>query len=224
MLGVEWSHRDSPISGSREVVWSGKPVTKTATRFAPTLPAVQVSRPAAYWIPAAWSEVIDRLELHGIETERPATERAVEVEMYRLGETRLAEQPFEGRVRLDLVEEPTLERRREVYAPGSARVSTDQPLGELAAHLLEPRGPDSFLQWGYFSEILSRTEYVEGYVIGPLAERMLAADPELRAAFERKLANDAEFAADPKARLHWFYQRTPYFDPRWRLYPVGRER
>ena len=68
-----------------------------------------------------------------------------------------------------------------------------------------------------------RTEYIEGYVIAPLAERMLAADPKLKAAFEAKLKADPKFAADPQARLGWFYERTPYYDERFLLYPVGRE-
>jgi hypothetical protein len=52
---------------------------------------------------------------------------------------------------------------------------------------------------------------------------MLAADPALKAAFEAKLAADPAFAADPNARLGWFYAQTPYSDARYRLYPVGRE-
>jgi hypothetical protein len=60
-------------------------------------------------------------------------------------------------------------------------------------------------------------------VIAPLAERMLATKPALKAEFERKLASDAKFAADPDARLAWFYERTPYYDERYLLYPVGRE-
>jgi hypothetical protein len=30
-------------------------------------------------------------------------------------------------------------------------------------------------------------------------------------------------AGDPVARRQWLYRRTPFFDDRWRLYPVGRE-
>ena len=32
-----------------------------------------------------------------------------------------------------------------------------------------------------------------------------------------------EFAANGDARLQWFYERTPFYDDRFRLYPVGRE-
>jgi hypothetical protein len=118
---------------------------------------------------------------------------------------------------------PVAERRRERFPAGSARVVTDQPLGDLAVLLLEPASQDSFFQWGFFHAVLSRTEYVEAYVMEPLAERMLASDPELRAAFLEKLASDPEFRADPGARLDWFYRRTPYHDDRHLLYPVARE-
>ena len=57
----------------------------------------------------------------------------------------------------------------------------------------------------------------------PLADRMLAENPTLKAEFEAKLAADPKFAADPDARLGWFYQRTPYYDERFLLYPIGRE-
>ncbi len=52
---------------------------------------------------------------------------------------------------------------------------------------------------------------------------MLARDPALRAEFDRRLAADPAFATDPAARLAWFYARTPYFDERYLLYPIGRE-
>jgi hypothetical protein len=57
----------------------------------------------------------------------------------------------------------------------------------------------------------------------PMAERMLAEDPELRGEFEKELAEDEDFAKSPRERLQWFYRRTPFFDDRWRLYPVARE-
>jgi hypothetical protein len=180
-----------------------------------------VTRPKAYWVPAAWPEVIERLAAHGITMSRLSEPQTVAVEMSRLVEPKLGTEAFEGRVALTT--QLAIESRRETYPPGSVRVPTDQPLGDLAMLLLEAGSADSFLQWGFFHEILQRTEYVEGYVIDPMAEAMLAEDPALRAEFEKKLAEDAAFAKDPQARRRWFYQRTPFFDDRWLLYPVGRE-
>jgi hypothetical protein len=52
---------------------------------------------------------------------------------------------------------------------------------------------------------------------------MLAADPVLKAAFESRLAEDAQFAASPDARLAWFYQRSPWHAAQdIGIYPVVR--
>ena len=90
--------------------------------------------------------------------------------------------------------------------------------------LLEPESQDSFFAWGFFLEALQRTEYMEGYVIAPMAERQLAEEPALQAAFDKRLADDPKFAADPAARLRWFYERSKFYDDRYLLYPVGIER
>lgn len=130
--------------------------------------------------------------------------------------------PFEGRY--TLATGVKAETRTETFPAGSVRVPTDQTLGDLAVALLEPESHDSFLAWGFFLEILQRTEYIEGYVLAPMAERMLAEDPKLKAEFEAKLGADPKFAANPAARMRWFYERSPYFDDRYLLYPVGIER
>ena len=129
--------------------------------------------------------------------------------------------PFEGRARYT-PGAPVPERRTLDLPAGSFRVDTAQPLGTLAMLMLEPESPDSLFQWGYLAEILQRTEYIEGYVMEPTARAMLDADPDLRAEFEKKLLTDRDFAADPRARLQWFYEKTPFFDERYRLYPIAR--
>jgi hypothetical protein len=142
--------------------------------------------------------------------------------MLRLVDPVIATRANEGHVQMS-VQTVEAEQRDWTWAPGSVRVATDQPLGDIAVLLLEPQSNESFFAWGLFPEILSRVEYIEGYAIAPLAEAMMAADPALRAEFEAKLSADPEFAANGDARLQWFYERTPFYDDRFRLYPVGRE-
>jgi murein tripeptide amidase MpaA len=221
LLAVEQHLEPSTISGGKRVVYTGRPKALEVPWYAYTEPRSTVVPPTAYWVPPAWGDVIERLEAHGVEMERIAEPRRVEVEMYRLADAKIDPDPFEGRVRVSAGAVP--ERRVETFPPGSVRVPVDQPLGVLAVLLLEPASPDSFLQWGFFLEVLQRTEYVEAYIMEPTARAMLEADPSLEAEFERKLRDDPALAADPRARLHWFYERTPYFDDRWNLYPVARE-
>ena len=104
----------------------------------------------------------------------------------------------------------------------STRVK-DTALLAMAAALLEPESQDSFLAWGFFPEILATPSGAEDFVRAPIAEALLAADPQLRAEFEAKLAADATFAADGDARLDWLSARLPDRSPYHHLYPVLRE-
>lgn len=220
--GIAYEEYLSPASGTKEVRWLGTPKTyEKVPVMLRTKPGLQVARPRAYWVPSTHPEIIERLKVHGIQMEMVTAPQRQAVTFYRLVNPKSADDPFEGHFALTAGVAP--ESREETFAPGSVRVPTDQPLGDVAIALLEPQSTDSFLAWGFFTEILQRTEYIEGYVIAPLAEKMLADDPKLQAEFAAKLAADPKFAADPTARLQWFYQRTKFYDDRHLLYPVGIE-
>ncbi len=221
--GVAHEEFVSPASGAREVRWLGQPRKYVNLVVVDDAATLHVIRPKAYWVPVTKAEVIARLEEHGVAMEKLTAQRTVAVEMLRVLEPRCDAEPFEGRhlVRIKGVKR---EQADVVFPSGSVRVSTDQPLGDLVVALLEPQSNDSFFTWGFFSEILQRTEYIEGYVIAPLAERMLAADAALKEEFETRLRSDSAFAADPAARLRWFYERSPFYDSAHLLYPVGIER
>jgi hypothetical protein len=220
-LGIEPVRAPSAAAGAEVTTYAAKPITVNVPYLKFDRPTATVTRASAYWVPAAWSEVIERLKLHGIHGETLERPRTVELEYYRLIDPKLAETSFEGHVRIS--SDTTIEQHTVVMPPGSFRVHTDQPLGTLATLLLEPAHGDSFFQWGFFHEVLQRTEYFEIYAMAPLAERMLAADAQLRAEFEAKVAGDSEFAGNVRARLHWLYERSPYYDERYLLYPVARE-
>jgi hypothetical protein len=221
-LGVESRTSPSAISGSTRIEYLGKPATRRLAVYRQNEVSLSIPRAKAYWIPAAWSSIADRLKMHGIAVDRISEARDVAVEMYRLDNPKLDAEPFEGHVRVSVT--PRIEHRTERFPAGSYRVSTEQPLGDLAAVLLEPASSDSFLQWGFFHSIFQRTEYAEAYVTEPMAEQMLAEDPALKSEFDRRLATDEAFRASAEQRLNFFYSRTPFADSRWRLYPVARER
>lgn len=213
----------SAASGRDEVRWLGRKGTPVSVPVFTARPVVTIDRPAAYWVPAAKTEVIDRLRRHGIEMEVLSSPRIVRVELTRLVGGR-HDPSAEKEARFPFTADAFEPVQRQVtYAAGSVRVSTDQALGELACVLLEPRSAESFLSWGFFPEILQRTEYIDGYVIAPLADRMLQSNPDLAREFDARLAADPAFAQDGDARLAWFYERTPFFDPSYAIYPVGRE-
>jgi murein tripeptide amidase MpaA len=225
-LGIDFERYDSPASGAKEVRWLGRPKTFSKLPLVGNQPGILIKRPTAYWVPVTKPDVIDRLRLHGVRVEPLTAAKTLSVSMYRLVDPKPLPiertHPFEARFTLKFG--VTTETRTETFPAGSVRVPTDQSLGDLAMALLEPQGADSFASWGFFNEILKRTEYIEGHVIAPMAEKMLADNPKLKAEFEAKVAADDKFAKNPAARLQWFYQRSRFYDERYLLYPIGIER
>lgn len=222
-LGIASENYSSKASGSDEVRWLGRPqLLENLPVHHVKQPNLSVRRPKAYYIPVSETELLAVLQAHGIEMKPLKEAQTLQVEHYRFVDPVASAKPFEGRH--TLVTRVKVEPSTHTYPAGTMKVSTDQPLGDLAIALLEPEHLDSLAAWGFVPHILSRTEYIEGYVIAPLAERMMQDDPKLKAEFEAKLAADSEFAKDPEARLQWFYERSPFFDQNYLRYPVAIER
>jgi murein tripeptide amidase MpaA len=221
--GILFERYPSAASGVEEIRWLGRPDPELwQMPFYASRPTLALARPKAYWVPSYRADLIERLRIHGVEMESLTAPRTVAVDLLRLMDPKVSPRTNEGHVPIT-VSAVTVERRDWVWPAGSVRISTDQPLGDIVMLLLEPQSSESFFAWGMVPEVLNRVEYIEGYAVAPLADRMLAADPALKAAFEAKLAADPKFAADPDARLGWFYERTPFWDERYQMYPIGRE-
>src|SRR2546423_3266957 len=220
LKGVE-SHRElSEISGAVRVVFDTRPVDLTIPLFDDMKVSAAVAPPLYYIVPPQWKSVIDVLEAHGLNLKRLGTNTTFEVESYRFSDVKWASAPFEGRFQPTY--KSSLVRERRLFPAGSVIVPMAQPAAHVAVHLLEPDGPDSFVAWGFFNAIFEQKEYGEDYVIERLAREMLANDPALRREFEQRVATDTHFAASPRERLQFFYERSPYNDARKNLYPVGR--
>lgn len=217
--GVAFDTYRSAASGRLEQRWLGRPQTFRMPIIGQT-ETERVRLPAAWWIPPGHDEVIERLALHGIRHETLAAPRTLALDQVRV--TAAAVKPAaEGRTPVDA--RFVHEGRTVTLEAGSVRVPSDQPLGLLAAALLEPESQDSFFAWGFFLEALQPAPTTEDFVLAPMADRALAQDGALRAAFHTRLAQDARFAADPNARLAWFAERLLPPDPFAGRYPVLRE-
>ncbi|MDP3856755.1 MAG: M14 family zinc carboxypeptidase [Stagnimonas sp.] len=175
-----------------------------------------------YVVPAAYADWLGpQLSLHGLTwTRLESAPGSLPLETFRAERATLSSQTFEGRTKL-AVEGSWQPETREPGA-GCLFVPIAQPGARLLMTLLEPRSPDSYAAWGYFNGHFERVEYMEGYVAEQVAEEMLEADSMLADEFRKRLGSDPAFAADPKARLDFFYRRHPSWDERWNLYPIYR--
>jgi len=218
--GLEYKIEDSAISGGKMIVYGTKPLNITIPRFDEGRVVTSVAPPLYYIVPPEWKDVINVLKMHGIKFETIKKPLTIEVESYRLTQPKWATASFENRVTLTCKQTPVKETR--TYPTGSVIVPMAQESANVAIHLLEPNGPDSFAYWGFFDSIFEQKEYGEGYIVEKVAREMLAKDPNLQKEFDEKL-KDPAFAKNPRARLQFFYERSPYYlNQKVGVYPVGR--
>lgn len=217
--GVAFDTVRSPATGRAEQRWTGRPATFRMPIIG-QVPVETIPIAKAWWISPEQQETIDRLRRHGIEMTMIDAARTMNLDHVRLVEPKL-QGAYEGRVPL---------RSRFAHAAssanlpaGSVRVAFDQPLGLLAAALLEPESQDSFLAWGFYPEMLMPPPGSEAFILAPLAEALLANDAEVRAAFEARRSAEPDFAADGDARLAWLAARLPDLQSRHLIYPILRE-
>ena len=219
--GIDYRIEKSEISGADVVRWNGRPKLYAALPVTGNTKAdIQVQRPKAYYIPAQWAAVIDKLTLHGIEISTLTTPVNIRAEQYQFEQPQFGQADYESRQTVTAKLNASL---IDITVPaGTVKVSTAQSLGDLAILLLEPQAEDSLFYWGFFNTIFTRTEYIEDYAVEPLAVKMLAENPSLKAEFALAL-QDKDFAQNSEARLRWFYERSPYYDTQYQVYPVLRE-
>ena len=233
--GVEFTRSPSEVSGTTMVRYGAGPWEASLPAANGGRVAVSVSVPAGYILPPQWTQVIGVLEAHGLRLRRTTAEWSGPVERYRCSGMVWPSAPFEGRfpiLRSGNVEHGmgrfgtcTLTTETLSFPTGSVVVPINQRLSKVALHWLEPEAPDSALRWGFFASIFEQKETGESYVLEPLARDMMAKDPDLREEFEQRLRTDPSFAEDPRARLSFFYVRSPWgLANRVGEYPVGRLR
>lgn len=212
-FGWKYAPRVSESAGGQVAAWIHEPVDTVTTVQDQFLPGASGIAPAGYAVPPAWTEVIDRLRLHGLPLtvlKKPVT---AAFDTYRFSAVRFATRPFEGRFQPSYTSTAIHETR--TLPVGTVIV----PVSRLAMQLLEPDAPDSLMKWGLFNNVFEQKEYFEDYSMAVVGDKMLQ-DPGLKAEF------DAWVKANPNAgkneRLGWLFDRSPYRDERLNAYPVVR--
>jgi hypothetical protein len=218
-LGVAYTEETSAATGGTYLRFSADPDTVLLEFWDRMVPAAAATLPEAYLVPPEWTEVIARLDAHAVAYRRLSEPTQLEVRTWRLNDPTWQERPYEGHHPVRFTPEALVEAR--VWPAGTVVVDLNQPGALVAAHLLEPEGPDALVRWGFFDQVFSRTEYVESYVIERMIPELLEQNPAWASELEVLKREDPEFAADPWAIRDWFYRRTPYYDQRVGIYPVA---
>ncbi len=223
-LGYAYTRTPSEISGAlmtrydetRPALWK----VPVHDEIVPTL--TETAPGAGYLVAPAHADwVAAKLAAQGISFRKlDAAQGATDLQAFRATAVALEPRSFEGHQRATIKGAWANERRQ--IGAGALFVPIAQPKAQLVMTLLEPRASDSYAAWGEFNNAWEQKEYMEAYVAEEVARDQLRASPELRAEFEKRLAHDKVFAADPQARLEFFARRHASWDKRYMLYPVFR--
>jgi Zinc carboxypeptidase len=222
--GYAYTRKHSDISGAIATFYDATKPTVWHVPFRDTIvPKTTAQAPrGGYIVTAANADwMAAKLVLHGIHFEKLAHETTdVAVQAFRATQVTYSKETFEGHTMLTFTGAWAPQKRP--IPAGSLFVPIAQPNSRVAVALLEPQAVDSLAAWGFFNSAFESKEYMEPYVEEQVAAEMLAHDPKVAADFKKRLAEDKQFAADPAARLDYFYRLSPSWDERLNLYPVYR--
>jgi dipeptidyl aminopeptidase/acylaminoacyl peptidase len=190
--------------------------------WAKSVPDLTVALPSAYLLSPEFSMCRENLQRHGIEVEQLREDIELDVEASRIGEVTHAEREFEGHklTTLEVEREP----RARQFAAGTLVVRMAQPLGRLAALLLEPESEDGLVAWNFFDKHLKQGgefpvyRVPHGQTLLIAAVRPLAEDRTTgrRVTFET-LYGDSDKRVDfepPATRVDWLPDGKHYLQTR----------
>ncbi|MBT8378308.1 MAG: hypothetical protein KJN64_03670 [Ignavibacteria bacterium] len=223
--GYEYYWKPSDISGKEKLVYTSKKKDFSAKYYNDVIVTDSVKVPHGYFIPLEWQFLAEKMKSeHNVEfkvqNSKPNNRAQVIVEKYKFFNVKFDEFSYEGRQRvnfdLEVIQDEINLEQEMIYIP------TDQKSVRVIVNLLEPQSGDSYVRWGFMNQIFEQKEYYEDYVMEKVAVEMLTKDPELKKEFETKLKIDEAFRNDPRARLDFFYERSPYYDEQKNVYPILR--
>jgi len=120
----------------------------TATRTVPIAPAYFIPRQEELRV------VVEKLRTHGITVEELAKPLTTKVEAFRIVNVSHASGRLQGRDRESVKVSGDYEQKEMSFGPGTYVVRTSQPLGLLAAYLLEPESDDGLVTWNYLDSLI----------------------------------------------------------------------
>ena len=135
-----------------KVVSTGKPRDYKVELMDRCEPTLSVTRPYAYLYPARFARVTENLQRHGIEVEELREDIDLDLTAYRIAKVSRALRPFQKHRLVTVEATPRQEARR--MPAGTILVRMGQPLGTLAAYLLEPQADDGLCTWNFFDAVL----------------------------------------------------------------------
>ncbi len=220
--GYKGETKPSDISGQSRLYYDrDKPFNKKVPFYNTYKPDQVKKLPEAYIVSQGWYDVVERLQMNGVEMRRMTADSNVELTVYYIADYNTTNAPYEGHYLHSNVK-VRRERQTITIRKGDYYIPVQQKQKRYIVETLEPTAPDAFFAWGFYDAILQQKEYFSSYVFEDLAVEILERDPELKKQLEARKNADTDFAKDGSAQLHFIYTHSDYYEPEHMRYPVYR--
>lgn len=179
ILMGEVTEVENPRSGRMMTAVVPDKITKeTMPDFGLFAATRQVPAARAYLFPPeqGLQIAVGRLRMHGIVVEELTQPTEAEAVRFRVTGVTKARQPFQGHLEVRLAGE--YETATTTFPAGTLLVRTAQPLGRLAAYLLEPESDDGLVTWNFLDS------YLEAGRVYPIRKLMRPTELPRRTAIE----------------------------------------
>ncbi len=219
--GYEYVYEPSQIAGQRLKYFSNKPDNIKLNYYPSYIATQEVEVPTYYVLPAAWYDVVERLQLNEVEMQALAHDTTIEVSSWYVLDYTFPNSPYEGHFFIkDLKVEKKVQVRQ--FYKGDYLIATQQKNKRFIVSALEPTAVDSYLRWNFFDEIFQQKEYFSPYVFEDTAEELLRNNSELRTAFEKWKMDNPQKAQVNYYALSFIYTHSAYYEKEHLRYPVAR--
>lgn len=200
-----------------------RPWTDTIPYYTKYDPVLTVGKPWAYIIPQAWSDIVDKLRYNNVLVYRMKKDTNLEVESYYIENAEPSQRTSQGH-HINRNIEVRLVNQEMPYYKGDYVVITNQHANKYIVEMLEPHAPNSYFAWNYFDPILESHDFFSFRSFESQLMELRDTDEDIRAALEKRKAEDEDFAKDRMAQLRFLYEHSPMFEIEKynNLYPVAR--
>jgi hypothetical protein len=218
--GYEQDTAFSEATGLQKMFYNhAKPYTKEITFYNYYKPDNIVEKPRAYIIPAGWYNVIERLELNGVQVKKLKKDTIIFVGVSKIEEYKSRTTPYEKHHPNYSVK---ISQKMDSmnFLKGDYVIEMNQKANRYIVEMLEPTGDDSFFAWNFFDAILQQKEGYSDYRWEDVAAEYLKNNPDVKKKLGEKKLMDIKFAANSSAILDFIYKNSPYYEPAHNRYPV----
>lgn len=220
--GYEAEQPLSEITGQKRLKYNrNKPYEKEIPYYNHYKPDVIIEKPAYYVIPQSYRKVVELLIMNGVKVEKVEKSEQVLAEVYYIKDYKTRSMAYEGHYPHYNVSVEAKTENVQLQL-GDFIVQVNQWRNRYIVETLEPQATDSYFNWNFFDTILQRKEGFSAYVFEDLALEILANNPDIKSALEKKKGEDKEFAENGYAQLMFIYDLSEHKEKAYLRYPILR--